>query len=304
MESLDIGQNQSIVDILPQLISAIGDINSVDLIVLNAMSQSDRVVDDPEVKPIVAEALHIRKEYKVPFWEAILLLARRENGAALDLVLDAAIHHQPMSDAADKIRVAAGELSAERLREIAGEAGESRIITLSSKVALNDSETPGHLQMLDFRIRPSEDNERLAAGIMKRVGAEGILLNSGNSYHFYGYTLMGSEAELSAFLGRVSLFAPFIDQRWVAHQMIEGACALRISKGKSFADPPIFVRHVGADLTQPSKLPKIVSKLNSLRCCRCHTSSVILLYSTLIRLPMTTMATTTPPASCRAEAAL
>ena len=232
------------------------------------------------------------------------MIARRENGAALDLVLDAAIHHQPMSDAAEKIRVSVGELSAERLRGIATDAGETRVITLSSKVALNDSETPGHLQMLDFRIRPSEENERLAAGIMRRVGAEGILLNSGNSYHFYGYTLMRSEAELSAFLGRVSLFAPFIDQRWVAHQMIEGACALRISKGKSFADPPIFVRHVGTDLTQPSKLPKIVSKLNTMLCCRFHTSSVNSLYSTLMRLPMTTMATTTPPASCRAEAAL
>lgn len=241
---MDVDQDQDIVDILPRLIDKIEDVAEISLFVLKACPEFNRVVDEPELKPIVAEALHIRKEYKVPFWEAVLLIARRENEQALNLVLDAAIHHQPMNDAVEKINMSTGDQFAQKLREIAAGVDECRIITLSSRVTIRSSQSPAHLQMLDFRIRPSEENERLAAEILKRVGAEGILLNSGNSYHFYGYRLMPSDAELSGFLGRASLFAPFVDQRWIAHQMIEGACALRISSGKSFARPPIFTRHI------------------------------------------------------------
>lgn len=241
---MNVDQDRDIVDILPRLIDKIGDVVGISLFVLNASSESNRVVDEPELKPVVAEALHVRKEYKVPFWEAVLLIARRDNAQALNLVLDAAIHHQPMSDAVEKINLSTGGQFPQKLRDIADGVDERHIITLSSRVMTRNSRSPAHLQMLDFRIRPSEENERLAADILKRVGAEGILLNSGNSYHFYGYGLMPSDAELSGFLGKASLFAPFVDQRWIAHQMIEGACALRISKGKSFARSPIFACYI------------------------------------------------------------
>lgn len=246
MEDLNMDQSHDVVDILPRLISKIEDIAEVHLFRLNVASDTKRVVDQPELAPIVAEALDLRKEYRVPFWEAVLLIARRDNGKALDLVLDAAIHHQPMNSAAEAINMATEDQFARNLRQLTIEVDERRIVTLSSRVTTKSSESAAHLQMLDFRIRPNEENERLAAEILMRVGVEGILLNSGNSYHFYGNRLMRSDTELATFLGRVSLFAPFVDQRWIAHQMIEGACALRISRGKSFARPPTFVRHVNA----------------------------------------------------------
>jgi hypothetical protein len=99
--------------------------------------------------------------------------------------------------------------------------------------------------MLDFRIRPSDENEELAIKVLARLGTPGTLVNSGNSYHFYGDRLLRGGAALSRFLGGASLFSPFVDQRWVAHQLIEGACALRVSPGKSFAAPPLVVRRVG-----------------------------------------------------------
>jgi hypothetical protein len=246
MENLNIDQGDDIVDILPRLINEIDDIAEIDLFILNAAKDTQRVVDQPELAPIVAEALDLRKEYRVPFWEAVLLIARRDNGKALDLVLDAAIHHQPMTSAAEAVIMTTKDQFARNLRTLTTEVDERRIVTLSSRVTAKSSESVAHLQMLDFRIRPNEENEHLAAEILMRVGVEGILLNSGNSYHFYGNRLMRSDTELASFLGRVSLFAPFVDQRWIAHQMIEGACALRISRGKSFARPPTFVRYVNA----------------------------------------------------------
>ena len=244
MSDLIVNRDQEITDILPQLIRRIGDIDSLSLFALTTESQPDRVVDRPELKDVVAEALHVRKEYKVPFWEAVLLIARNENGRALDLVLDAASHHQPTSEAEAWFHLTAADDLPRRIKEITASADGQRVIALSSKVTAKSTQSPAHLQMLDFRIRPNEENEKLASEILKRVGAEGILLNSGNSYHFCGYRLMRSDSELSSFLGKVSLYAPFIDQRWVAHQLIEGACALRISKGKSFPKSPVFVRYI------------------------------------------------------------
>ena len=77
---MNVDQDRDIVDILPRLIDKIGDVVGISLFVLNASSESNRVVDEPELKPVVTEALHVRKEYKVPFWEAVLLIARRESG--------------------------------------------------------------------------------------------------------------------------------------------------------------------------------------------------------------------------------
>jgi hypothetical protein len=244
MGDLIINRDQEITDILPELIRRIGDIDSLSLFALTTESQPDRVVDRPEMKDVVAEALQVRKEYKVPFWEAVLLIARNKNGRALDLVLDAASYHQPTSEAEAWFHLTAADGLPRRIKEITATADGQRVIALSSKVTTKSTQSPAHLQMLDFRIRPNEENEKLASEILKRAGVEGILLNSGNSYHFYGYHLMRSDSELSSFLGKVSLYAPFIDQRWVAHQLIEGACALRISRGKSFPKSPEFVRYI------------------------------------------------------------
>lgn len=43
------------------------------------------------------------------------------------------------------------------------------------------------------------------------------------------------------FLGRALLFTPVVDGRWVAHQMIEGQCALRVSPGNAQQIVPVVV---------------------------------------------------------------
>jgi hypothetical protein len=45
-------------------------------------------------------------------------------------------------------------------------------------------------------------------------------------------------------LARALLLAPIIDRAWVAHQLIERACGLRISPGKTYAQPPIVIDQV------------------------------------------------------------
>ncbi|MFB9441838.1 hypothetical protein Dvina_45305 [Dactylosporangium vinaceum] len=190
---------------------------------------------------MVDEALKLRREYRVPFWEAVLLIARRDS-IEVDAVLEAANHHQPM-EAFKNIDLVANSVTPETLDGLITSLESNQVLTFSSQITLIDGSTI-HIPMLDFRIRPNPENLNLATMIVDHAGLSGHIFDSGNSYHFYGTSTVDGAAGLANFLGKFSLFAPFVDQRWIAHQLIEGACALRISRGKNFAEPPRQVRYV------------------------------------------------------------
>lgn len=85
-----------------------------------------------------------------------------------------------------------------------------------------------HMPMMDFSIAPSDASQQLLLTILGKVGQEkGILVNSGNSYHFYGCALM-KEDEWRAFLGQSLLLSPITDSRYIAHRLVDGYCSLRI----------------------------------------------------------------------------
>jgi hypothetical protein len=115
------------------------------------------------------------------------------------------------------------------------EVGE--ILAISSRM-LSVSGEEAHLPMLDFRVAISEENEELVCEQLRAMKLQGWLLESGRSYHFLGRSVLDGRACLSKFLGQALLFAPLVDGRWVAHQLIEGACALRISSGNDEQIPP------------------------------------------------------------------
>jgi hypothetical protein len=247
-----LGSGMYITDLLPKLLAQAPALSSIELFVLNPTpTTGSRVVDLPDAKPIVKEALELRKEYRVPFWEAVLLLSRNAGSEIQEKVLDEAAHHQSMTGAARHIRLAASELTSGVLSSFSETLKERQTLLFSSRISL-PSGGELHMPMLDFRIRPESNNERLAVGVIQRIKMPGTLLNSGNSFHFYGTRLLHGQAGLAQFLGTASLFSPFVDQRWIGHQMIEGACALRVSAGKTFPDPPIVVRDISAGEAWPT----------------------------------------------------
>jgi hypothetical protein len=234
-----------ITELLPTIISRVAPAGDLQLYVLELAPSTDtRVVDLPEAQPIVKQALELRAAYRVPFWEAVLLLSRRGNEIVTEKILDSAIFHQPMDNAKQTINISAKELTTRKLADLSRRLSERQALVVSSKVVTQDR--AGHIPMIDFRIRPSAENERLAASILKRIGHRGTLLNSGNSFHFYGHDLLSGYEQLVRFLGRASLFAPFVDQRWIAHQLIEGSCALRVSPGKVLGTPPTVVAEINS----------------------------------------------------------
>ncbi len=105
---------------------------------------------------------------------------------------------------------------------------EDFVLAASSKLRLKDGSL-AHLPMIDFKCPPTDQNIELAKDAFAKIGqTDGMLLNSGNSFHYYGQTLM-NETEWRAFLGHCLLLADFIDTRYVGHALINNECRLRLS---------------------------------------------------------------------------
>jgi len=102
------------------------------------------------------------------------------------------------------------------------------VLAASSKVRLKDGSV-AHIPMIDFKCAPTQENVDLAREAFAKIGqTDGVLLNSGNSFHYYGQTLL-SENEWLTFLGHSLLLSDFIDTRYVGHALINGECRLRLS---------------------------------------------------------------------------
>ena len=83
--------------------------------------------------------------------------------------------------------------------------------------------------MIDFHCPAQADNDELVSSTIAALAiGPGYLVESGESYHFYGLGLL-SDSDLPAFLGKILLLCPIVDRAWVAHQLMEGVCALRVS---------------------------------------------------------------------------
>jgi hypothetical protein len=100
-----------------------------------------------------------------------------------------------------------------------------------------------HIPMLDSHCDVSAANDRRVRFITIALGLHGYIVHSGRSYHVYGSKLIATE-ELVTLLSSALLFSPIIDRAWIAHQIIERACGLRISPGKTYPHPPLVVDEV------------------------------------------------------------
>ena len=95
--------------------------------------------------------------------------------------------------------------------------------------------TTHHFAMLDFRAEvPScakaaaKAIELIVKALIKCEAPDGAILNSGNSYHYYGFSPQ-SEIEWRNFMTRCLLLEPLIDVRYIAHRLLSGKATLRIT---------------------------------------------------------------------------
>ncbi len=188
----------------------------------------------------VGRALELRQTLHLPFWDGVMLAG--SHGEVIPMgALKGAVYHQELDSKVEWIRVE--KLGIARLQRMSQKAqNEKRLLAVTSSVQVRDGSVK-QLPLLDFHVGYSDHATRLIAEIMPLLGVSGALLRSGKSYHFYGESLV-TDAELAAFLGRALLFAPIVDRAWIAHQLIEGCCALRISPHSELEGIPILIQYV------------------------------------------------------------
>lgn len=199
----------------------------------------------PDTAEAVAAAKADKARTERPFWDALFRqLPGRSPDVQADVVMQAKYHHT-MAKVATSSRISlqdqahiAAALTAETRNLRAGQ-----ILALSSRL-VSDGGDEWHIPMLDYRVPVSPDNEVLILAQLHALGEAGWLLHSGRSYHFIGQGLLAGPEGLMRFLGRALLFAPIVDGRWIAHQLVEGACSLRLTSGDERQPPPHLVRSV------------------------------------------------------------
>jgi hypothetical protein len=174
----------------------------------------------------------LRRELHLPFWEALLLASFGSEGS--ERLLEESLYHQ--SHRAQLKLVSRADVLAGALR--ASDYGSpARPISLSSLLTFDDG-TDGHLPMLDFHCPESDANDRLVARACRLLFVGPVfVLASGESYHGIASTPV-AWADLQRLLIKSLLAAPVVDSRYVAHQLLEGACALRISPSLATEGPP------------------------------------------------------------------
>ena len=178
-------------------------------------------------------AMDIRARYHFTFWDCLCSTFINNKGYSKRL-LDCVFHHN-YNDGV--ISIPRGQYS-HIDQHLDGEkkyAILSRVIFMDKKVY--------HLPMIDFHCNSTEKNVQLAEdliGILE-IGP-GYLLDSGESFHFIGTQLINA-MEFGPYLGKLIMYSPIIDKSWIAHQLIEGSCALRVTQKKKVL--PTVIKGIG-----------------------------------------------------------
>lgn len=208
------------IDIIRHLTDVSPDISEIELAVFSPpKSLQERIEVGNDLQRVVDSAFFIRENYKLPFWDSFNLSLFNKELDDMSFMRGLLFHNK---------REETFLVPSSAFDEIRSSIEESRYLTFCSRVKLRDGSIK-HFLLLDFHIPNANANDRICLAVLKALGLSGFLLDSGKSYHFYGTSLF-SEEEIRVILTNALLFAPIIDRAWIAHQLLERCCCLRISR--------------------------------------------------------------------------
>lgn len=150
-------------------------------------------------------------------------LAGSANRSATDIVSDFLYHDNASNE---QWQVLASDLTNELLNDKIAGLRRSQALGLDSRCT-SQAAPVRYIPMMDFRPTPNADNLELLKEFFKWIGCEGIIVDSGASYHFYGFDLLDYTQWIN-FMGKC-LLVPWADPRWIGHSLISGSGVLRIS---------------------------------------------------------------------------
>ena len=211
------------------LLSSLQDVKEVRLAECRPLPPLQLRLNFTDAERLVFErALTLRSHTGLSFWDAALLTLPEVPGAMR--LLDAATAH--VSFHGHEIPLSWCSAAVGGIEQACSEFVDTSGASLAflSEVVCHDGSLR-HLPMIDFHAFKSLPNQQIVEAVAKRLFPSGsILLESGESYHAYGTELL-TEAEFRGFMGKALLCAPIVDRAYLAHQIIEGRCALRLTPG-------------------------------------------------------------------------
>lgn len=107
----------------------------------------------------------------------------------------------------------------------------TRAIGISSVVQTKNGKR--HIPMIDF-------NEGDPCETLDKIGMPGLVVASGQSYHFYGFDLQ-TDSEWKAFLGHIQ-YMPGVDEVWRELQLKQGFSMLRLTPARGKLYQPCLCR--------------------------------------------------------------
>lgn len=131
---------------------------------------------------------------------------------------------------------------AEWLPKIISGLSRTQALGINSKCWLKDG-SDRQIPMMDFKPKPGDANLEQIKQSLVKMGQRGALLESGASYHFYGFNVL-DQKDWVDFLGQ-SLLDEFSDSRWIGHSLIQGSCILRVTGSDLKRTIPVFRCLVG-----------------------------------------------------------
>jgi hypothetical protein len=217
---------ESVLEALPKLYGGLTDIVSFEFLVPRPVPLlQDRITPTVEVSKILQDAMQLRATSSLPFWDSVNLSCFGTGRYALPLLRQATFHN---GEGSRRIQVDFSNFGPKIIAELIAKLAEGEILAISSTVQMKDNFAM-RLPMLDFHCPYSSQNLVMIEEVIRCLAiGPGLILRSDKSFHFYGSVLI-CKHDFHLMLARSLLFAPIIDRAWIAHQLIEGSAALRVS---------------------------------------------------------------------------
>ena len=186
---------------------------------------------------LASKAAEIRKTSWFSYLEILLELSAKAD-FLVDGILDAVNYHHKHSP--ERVWVSKTNSVSKCIMEMERSFGTTFHIALCSRVLSNESNNM-HIPMLDFHVEKTSKSFEIVKKITRILfGSNFIVLETNRSFHSFGLVLKRDE-EFKKILANSLLFAPIVDNAYVAHQLIEGEATLRISKDITSKKAPIVV---------------------------------------------------------------
>lgn len=179
----------------------------------------------------INNALKFRKETDLPFWDSLMLSFFNKKHVP-DALLHCALRHNN-----NVSRIKTNDIKA--IRDYLS-CNPDANLSLNSEVTIENGGTK-HFFMIDFHVRQSENNLVTISKLLKILQLKGYILDSGESYHFISKNLYDLEIIIDL-LAKALLFSPLIDRAWVAHQILERSCSLRV--GTKHQKKPFLIKDI------------------------------------------------------------